>query len=180
MIHEGTGTDFRSSACAEKFSASGRKKGATIHALQDVSMQLKYGETIGIVGESGCGKSTLAKSLIGLVKPDRGEIRYRGVDLVTASAGQMKKIRRQIQMVFQDPYASLNPCMTVADLIEEPLILNTKPNKSRTERKSMSPDAGCGTDIGSDLSSGARVFGRTMPEDWNCPCDCTSARDSYL
>lgn len=133
----------------KSFRQVGGKKGATIHALQDVSMQLKYGETIGIVGESGCGKSTLAKSLIGLVKPDRGEIRYRGVDLVTASAGQMKKIRRQIQMVFQDPYASLNPCMTVADLIEEPLILNTKLTKAERKERvcQLMQDVGLTSDL---------------------------------
>lgn len=91
-----------------------------VRAVDGVSLQLRRGETLGIVGESGCGKSTLAKLLVGLEKPTRGEIRVRGEDLTRMSGTALRRARRNIQMVLQDPYTSLNPRMTVGDIIGEP------------------------------------------------------------
>jgi oligopeptide transport system ATP-binding protein len=97
-----------------------KKQVGAVRAVDGVNLQLRRGETLGVVGESGCGKSTLAKLLVGLEKPTHGSIVLNGRDLSTVSAGDMRKVRRNIQMVMQDPYTSLNPRMTVGDIIGEP------------------------------------------------------------
>ncbi|MEU9486993.1 dipeptide ABC transporter ATP-binding protein [Streptomyces decoyicus] len=97
-----------------------RKHVGAVQAVDGVSFDLHQGETLGIVGESGCGKSTVAKLLVGLERPTAGRIRYRGEDISTLSGRALKAVRRNIQMVFQDPYTSLNPRMTVGDIIGEP------------------------------------------------------------
>jgi peptide/nickel transport system ATP-binding protein len=90
-------------------------------AVDDVSFELKKGEVLGLVGESGCGKSTLSRSLLGLLPVQDGQIIYNGKDLARLPASGWKGIRRQIQMIFQDPFASLNPRMTVGDMLTEPM-----------------------------------------------------------
>ncbi|MEU6081520.1 dipeptide ABC transporter ATP-binding protein [Streptomyces sp. NPDC047108] len=97
-----------------------RRTVGAVKAVDGVSFDLRRGETLGIVGESGCGKSTLAKLLVNLERPTAGEIRYRGEDVTRLSRRALKSVRRNIQMVFQDPYTSLNPRMTVGDIIGEP------------------------------------------------------------
>ncbi|WP_049236378.1 murein tripeptide/oligopeptide ABC transporter ATP binding protein OppF [Moraxella canis] len=97
------------------------QKPATLKAVSGVSFDLNAGETLGIVGESGCGKSTLARTIIGLVKAKSGSIRFNGEELVGISEKAWKTKRQEIQMIFQDPLASLNPRMTVGDIIAEPL-----------------------------------------------------------
>ena len=92
-----------------------------LHAVADVSLTLRKGETLGLVGESGCGKSTLGRMLMHLLKPTGGEVLLRGEPVSGLSDREFLKYRRQLQMVFQDPYASLNPRMNVRDLIAEPL-----------------------------------------------------------
>ncbi|WP_130799136.1 ABC transporter ATP-binding protein [Streptomyces otsuchiensis] len=96
-----------------------RQVGA-VRAVDDISFELYPGETLGIVGESGCGKSTVAKLLMSLERPTSGEIFYKGEDISRLSGRALKAVRRNIQMVFQDPYTSLNPRMTVGDIIGEP------------------------------------------------------------
>ncbi|MFD9207973.1 ABC transporter ATP-binding protein [Streptomyces sioyaensis] len=97
-----------------------KKQVGAVQAVDGVSFDLHRGETLGIVGESGCGKSTVARLLVGLERPTSGHIRYRGEDISTLSGRALKAVRRNIQMVFQDPYTSLNPRMTVGDIIGEP------------------------------------------------------------
>ncbi|MEV5592959.1 dipeptide ABC transporter ATP-binding protein [Streptomyces sp. NPDC052496] len=97
-----------------------RKQVGSVKAVDTVSFVLRKGETLGIVGESGCGKSTVAKLLVGLEQPTGGRILYRGEDITRLSGRALKAVRRNIQMVFQDPYTSLNPRMTVGDIIGEP------------------------------------------------------------
>ncbi|MFB4194982.1 ABC transporter ATP-binding protein [Streptomyces carpaticus] len=96
-----------------------RQVGA-VQAVDGVSFTLAPGETLGVVGESGCGKSTVAKLVMSLEKPTAGEIFYKGEDITRLSGRALKAVRRNIQMVFQDPYTSLNPRMTVGDIIGEP------------------------------------------------------------
>ncbi|MFH8583100.1 ABC transporter ATP-binding protein [Streptomyces celluloflavus] len=97
-----------------------RKQVGAVRAVDGVSFTLHKGETLGIVGESGCGKSTVARLLVGLERPTAGRIRYQGQDITELSGRALKAVRRDIQMVFQDPYTSLNPRMTVGDIIGEP------------------------------------------------------------
>ncbi|WP_157517655.1 ATP-binding cassette domain-containing protein, partial [Micromonospora rifamycinica] len=96
-----------------------RQVGA-VRAVDGVSFTLRRGETLGIVGESGCGKSTLARVLMRLETPTSGRATLEGRDLLSASGGELRRLRRNMQMVMQDPYTSLNPRMTVGDIIGEP------------------------------------------------------------
>jgi oligopeptide transport system ATP-binding protein len=110
----------------------GEKK--VVKAVDGVSFTIRQGETLGIVGESGCGKSSLGRSVIRLLQPTSGEIHFEGKDISKISQRKMKKIRREIQMVFQDPYASLNPRSTIRSILETPLITHGNNNKkSRTK-----------------------------------------------
>ena len=103
-----------------------------VHAVDDVSFELREGETLGIVGESGCGKTTLIRTLVRLIDPTAGAIRYRGNDITESGRKELQPIRRQMQMVFQDPQSSLNPRKRVAQILTTPLKLRGVP-KDRIE-----------------------------------------------
>ncbi|MEQ1901682.1 MAG: dipeptide ABC transporter ATP-binding protein [Devosia sp.] len=92
-----------------------------LRALQDISFSIKRGETLGIVGESGCGKSTLGRCILQLLKPDEGKVLWLGSDLTKLPSEEMRKLRGDLQIIFQDPQASLNPRMTVGEIVAEPL-----------------------------------------------------------
>ena len=92
-----------------------------VHAVDSVDLTIYEGETIGVVGESGCGKSTLGRCILQLIKPTAGHVLYRGEDITKLNKEQMRQMRRKMQLIFQDPYASLNPRMTVLELIMAPL-----------------------------------------------------------
>ncbi len=103
-----------------------------LHAVDDVSFDIYKGTTLGVVGESGCGKSTLGSTLLNLLSPTGGEVIFRGQDVAKMSKHEFKRVRPKMQMIFQDPYSSLNGRMTVQQLIAEPLLVN-KVCKSRRE-----------------------------------------------
>jgi dipeptide transport system ATP-binding protein len=109
---------------------------ATVKALADVSFDLQSGKTLAVVGESGSGKSTLARLLTMIEEPTAGTLRINGVDLVTATKADRRKLRSEVQIVFQNPYGSLNPRQTIGDALEEPLLVNT--NQSAEERRAAS------------------------------------------
>lgn len=94
-----------------------------LHAVDDVSFSLEKGTTLGVVGESGCGKSTLGRTILKLHEPTSGKIYFEGKDITSYSAKEMKKMRQEMQIIFQDPFASLNPRMTVSETIAESLII---------------------------------------------------------
>lgn len=101
-----------------------------LHAVDDVSFKIKKGTTLGLVGESGCGKSTIGRVMIRLLEATSGEVIYNGKNIMDLSKNDMRKLRKELQIIFQDPYASLNPRMTVSQIIEEPI----KKNKIITDK----------------------------------------------
>src|SRR3712207_3952234 len=92
-----------------------------VRAVDGVTFGIVKGETLGLVGESGCGKSTVGRCLLRLIEPTRGEIEFAGRDVLSLGAGDLRRLRREMQIIFQDPYASLNPRMRVRDIVAEPL-----------------------------------------------------------
>ncbi|MYL53956.1 dipeptide ABC transporter ATP-binding protein [Pontibacillus yanchengensis] len=97
------------------------KQVGAVKAVDGVSFHVRKGETLGLVGESGCGKSTAGRSILNLIKPTEGEVVYKGEDISHYKGEQLRQLRKEIQIIFQDPYASLNPRMTVEQIIEEPM-----------------------------------------------------------
>ncbi|MDP1805261.1 MAG: ATP-binding cassette domain-containing protein [Acidimicrobiales bacterium] len=108
--------------------------GGKVHAVSGVSFDLNEGETLGLVGESGCGKSTTARCVLRLIEPTSGEVVFRGRDVLKLGRKDLRKLRADLQIVFQDPYASLNPRMQVWAIIAEPLIVHGMPAKAAKAR----------------------------------------------
>jgi ABC-type glutathione transport system ATPase component len=136
---------------------AGGLRGGVVHAVSDVSFDVHPGETLGIVGETGSGKSTLARSLLQAPRPKSGEVLFQGTDLVRLRRRHLVAARRDVQMVYQDPFGSLNPRWRVVELVEEPLLgYGVKGAERRRQRVGELLDL-----VGLDPS----VFGRRRPHE---------------
>jgi len=113
---------------------SWRTESATVHAVSGVSFDIRAGEALALVGESGCGKSTTARCVLRLIEPSSGSVRFDGVELTELSSSRLREARRRFQMVFQDPYTSLNPRMTVGEIVAEPLLVHGATSERQRER----------------------------------------------
>ena len=135
------------------------RHGGTIHALESVSFTLARGESIGVVGESGCGKSTLGRALLRLVEPTSGSVLFEGEDLLALSRRELTRRRRDFQIVFQDPFASLNPRHKIATIVGEPLRIHGLPNVRDRVAELLAMvglDAACGERFPHEFSGGQR------------------------
>ncbi len=123
-----------------------QRKPQYVHAVDGVDLTIRRGETLGLVGESGCGKSTLGRLILRLEQPTSGRINFEGTDLATVSSNDMKHLRRKMQMIFQDPYSSLNPRKTVQSILTEPLTVHEIGTRSERRHKvlELMDDVGLG------------------------------------
>ena len=112
-----------------------RRTHGAVHAVDGVSFSIRDGETLGLVGESGCGKSTVARCVLRLIEPDAGAITFGGEDVLAASGARLRRLRREMQIVFQDPYGSLNPRMSVEEILTEPLAFHGLARGRQAERR---------------------------------------------
>ena len=126
--------------------------GKTVHAVSDVSFGIARGETLGLVGESGCGKSTLGRAVLQLRSPKSGRVRFDGVELTTLDSAAMRRMRRRMQLIFQDPIASLNPRRRIGDIVGEALIIAGVSDRRERDRRVREMLSAVGLDV--DLAIG--------------------------
>jgi oligopeptide transport system ATP-binding protein len=112
-----------------------QKQVGAVHAVDGITFDVRKGETFGLVGESGCGKSTTGRAILQLYHPTSGKVTFDGIDLVALKGEELRKMRRRFQMIFQDPYASLNPRMSIGEIVGEPLLVHGMATKADVDQK---------------------------------------------
>jgi ABC-type glutathione transport system ATPase component len=135
-----------------------RERTGEVRAVDEVSLDIHAGETLGLVGESGSGKSTLGRLILRLIEPTTGSVSFEGRDLLAASRGEMRRLRRDLQIIFQDPFASLDPRFRVEDIVAEPLLIHGIEGQSRGEQNPQGHDlrhAAVATKSGSASTGGS-------------------------
>ena len=146
---------------------------AQVHAVDGVSLTLNEGETLGLVGESGCGKSTLCRAILQLTPPTSGSVRFRGEELVGKSRRELRPLRREMQMIFQDPYASLNPRKRIGQIIGDPMDLHGSPEGPTSSAgcrscSIVSVSARSTTTASRTSSPGGSASASASPARWRC------------
>lgn len=111
------------------------KAGSAVRAVDDVSLDIHAGETLGLVGESGCGKSTLGRLILRLIEPTSGTVTFNGNNVLAASGSELRRLRRDMQIVFQDPFGSLNPRMRVLEIVTEPIVIHENPGRAELQER---------------------------------------------
>lgn len=161
---------LRAEHLVKEFPIGGTKKNPlVVHAVSDVNLEIYEGETLALVGESGCGKSTLGRVLIRLLDATSGKVEFEGQDITAMKEAEFAKIRRQLQIIFQDPYASLNPRMSVAKIIAEPLTTYGLKDKKELEARVKELMKEVGYSGGVYNRYPHQVLWRTAPENRYCP-----------
>ncbi len=111
------------------------KQVGAVHAVNNISLEIKKGETLGLVGESGCGKSTAGRCILGLIPPTKGSVELEGQDITHRNAKEFRALRKKMQIIFQNPYSSLNPRMSVETILREPLVIHEKLSKKEQKQR---------------------------------------------